>query len=379
MSAMVAALYSRAPAWVSTGTIEAAEAAVLASLVCESKPQILVETGTASGLSTAVLATAAGQHGNDWELHTVDAMEVCYFDNSRTIGQAALEMLGDLPNIHFHRSCTALDIQRILGGREADFVFVDASHASPWAAADLLGVLPNLRVGAIVALHDVLLPFKPGYAHQNGPRDLFRTWRGQKWVEPSAPNLGFLRFTDLRQALTDIAACLQADWDIPRDLDAIAGFASLLRPFEGVDYPGKDACWTHFGRCSPEVVNGNRYTRLSSYPFASASIVHPNHAGNDVRIVWRKLPTNATHLQVSACAGNPSMQNPGAVLHVHTVTDGTTKTVALPPRVVKFIDVRADRNGSIDLEVVVARASGHTAEYAGVTLSQFTLRNGFIQ
>lgn len=372
MSATITALHKSAPTWVSTGTIEAAEAVVLASLVCEGKPRILVEMGTASGLSTAVLATAARQGGDDWELHTVDAMEICYFDDSKIVGQAALEMLGELPNVHFHRSCTVLGVQKILGERKADFVFVDASHASPWAAADLLGVLPNLSVGAIVALHDVLLPFKPGYAHQNGPRDLFRTWRGQKWVEPSAPNLGLLRFTDLHQALTDIAACLQADWDIARDPDVIADFASLLCPFENLDYPGRDSCWTHFARCVPELANGNHYTRLSPYPFASTSIVHPNQTGENVRITWKRLPTNATRLQLSAYAGNLSMQNPGAVLHVRSMTGGITQTVALAPRTIKFIDVQVDNSRSIDLEMVVARAPGHTAEYAGVTLSQFT-------
>jgi len=216
VSSCVLDLYRRKPSWVTTGTIEPTEAAVLATVVSTLRPRLLVEIGTASGVSTAVLATAAEHTGGDWELHTLDAMETCYFDSTRVVGQAALELLGGQHNIFFHRSCTNLDVQRILGEREIDFVFIDASHASPWAAADLLSVLPGLRVGAVVALHDLQLPFKAGYAHQNGARDLFRTWSGQKWVEPSAPNLGLLRFTDLGQALTDIATCLQSDWDAPR-------------------------------------------------------------------------------------------------------------------------------------------------------------------
>jgi predicted O-methyltransferase YrrM len=379
VSSCVLDLYRRKPSWVTTGTIEPTEAAVLATVVSTLRPRLLVEIGTASGVSTAVLATAAEHTGGDWELHTLDAMETCYFDSTRVVGQAALELLGGQHNIFFHRSCTNLDVQRILGEREIDFVFIDASHASPWAAADLLSVLPGLRVGAVVALHDLQLPFKAGYAHQNGARDLFRTWSGQKWVEPSAPNLGLLRFTDLGQALTDIATCLQSDWDAPRTSETIAGFVTLLRPLEDVEYSGRAACQRHFALCAPEVADGNRYTNPSRYPFASTSTLHPNHGGNDLRVVWRGLPTDGAHLHLSACADNPAMQNRGALLHVLSRSGSIERTVTLRPGAIEFIDVPPDNDSSLDLEILVGRAAGQTAEYARVTLSRFTTGTGTVQ
>ena len=379
MSSCVLDIYRRKPSWVTTGTIEPAEAAVLATVVSKLRPRLLVEFGTASGVSTAVLATAAESGCGDWELHTLDAMETCYFDNTKVVGQAALELLDSQHRIFFHRSSTALDIQQTLGRKTVDFVFIDASHSSPWAAADLLSVLPGLRVGAIVALHDLQLPFKAGYSHQNGARDLFRTWSGQKWVEPSAPNLGLLRFTDLRQALTDITASLQSDWDISRTSDSIADFVTLLCPLEEVEYPGRDACRRHFALCVPEVTNSNRYTSPSRYPFASTSRLHPNHAGDDLCVVWRGLPTGGAHLHLSACADNPSLQNRGALLHVRSHVGSIDHTVALRPNSIEFVDVPSNGNSSLDLEIFVRRAAGQTAEYAGVTLGRFTAGFGAVQ
>ncbi|VTZ25016.1 hypothetical protein MPC4_170051 [Methylocella tundrae] len=370
-------IYSKVPSWVSTGTITSAEAAVLSSMVQRLRPRVLVEVGTASGVSTAVLAAAADAADQQWELHTFDIMEVCYFDETKIVGQAALDILGERPNVHFHRSSTALDIKATLGDRQVDFVFIDASHSSPWAAIDLLSILPNLREGAVIALHDVLLPFHEGYSHQNAARDIFRVWRGQKWTEASAPNLGILRFTDLKQTLTDIATLLQADWDIARNAEVIDDFVSLLSPFAEIDYPGEAQCRMFFAKCVPEVINGNQHTKPAPFPFACGSQVHPNHTGDALRVIWKGLPTSSgTHLLFSAYASNGAADNPGAVVSVRDLNRKPDEihSISVEPRTRTFIDFETGNCDYLDLEIAVTPTPGLHAYYAGIELSPFTVK-----
>jgi hypothetical protein len=65
-----------------------------------------------------------------------------------------------------------------------DFLFIDACHEHPWPALDLLSLSRFLKEGAVVALDDIELIFKdePWARLQDGPRDLYRSWRGQKWM-----------------------------------------------------------------------------------------------------------------------------------------------------------------------------------------------------
>jgi hypothetical protein len=99
-----------------------------------------------------------------------------------------------------------------------DFLFIDACHQHPWPALDLLALSRFLKEGAVVALHDIQLIFKKkSWARrQDGPRDLYRSWRGQKWIADESRNLGFLRY-DRSAMLESLPSCLSLDWNTPLD------------------------------------------------------------------------------------------------------------------------------------------------------------------
>lgn len=370
MTDILAGVYRKIPPWVSTGTITRPEAEILAALVRDYKPNLIVEIGTASGVSTAVLADSAANFCSNWELHTFDLMERCYFDDTKIVGQAAKEMLDETDNVKFYRSTTSLDIKRKIGERKVDFVFIDASHSSPWAAVDLLGVLSNLRRGAIVALHDIMLPFRNGYSNQNASRDLSRNWRGQKWVDETAPNLGMLRFYDLSQALTDIATCLQADWDADRNPEMLRNLHKELSKFSNIDYPGREECVAFLAECPGIIRNNNKYTRASQNPFASGSSIHPSD-NEEVEIFWKGIPAqNVNCIQISAFAFNSSLENPGAILEVSVSNKNQRfqKSLNLRPRVMEFVDVAIEPAETIDVSLVARTQLGKTANYSGIRI-----------
>lgn len=369
-------IYDRRPAWASTGVILREEADVLYDLIKQFKPRTIVEVGTAAGVSTAVLATALKETCSDqWELHSIDALEYCYFDKTKTVGQATTEMVGVMPNLFFHRCSTAFDLPAMIGGSPVDFAFIDASHESPWAAVDLLCLLANLREGAIVALHDLLLPFSSGYSHQNAPRDLFRAWQGQKWIFKSAPNLGIVRIADRKQAIGDIATCLQSDWDIDPDHAFLTRLLTLVDRFAAGEHTVLHAFQSRLARCTCEVQNNNEFCHVSETPFVSGSAIHPNDGGDDCTITWKGLSVgDATYLDFTANAFNASALNPGARLSVRMSDQTEWTEFALPPRAYVPVEMALRGLGPVDLEIKALNSRGNSSSYAGIALSRFTLR-----
>jgi hypothetical protein len=71
-----------------------------------------------------------------------------------------------------------------------------------------------LKESAVVALDDIELIFKnePWARLQDGPRDLYRSWRGKKWIADETPNLGFLHY-DKSIMLRSLPACLSLEWN----------------------------------------------------------------------------------------------------------------------------------------------------------------------
>lgn len=161
----ILARWRAVPRWV-TGQIAPWEAMFLEAVIRREKPSLVLEIGTASGYSTAVLcralAAAAQSAGGDpaYRVVSYDIDERFYADSSKQVGDAAREMLDDglLAHVEFRNPCIAADAARDFGEGEMPLVFIDANHRHPWPVLDLLAVTDIVRPGGVVVLHDINLP-----------------------------------------------------------------------------------------------------------------------------------------------------------------------------------------------------------------------------
>jgi predicted O-methyltransferase YrrM len=185
-------------------------------------PQHVVEIGTGSGVSTAVicraLAAVSNASADAYDVTTYDVNPRLWFDSNRQVGSAAAELLnpGLLAHIAFRNPATALDAAREHETDSISFVFLDAEHGHPWPALDLLALLDSLQPGAIVVMHDVNLPL----VHER-----FQVW-GAKWVfdeldvvrfaaEGDLPNIGAIMIpADKHRLRSELAQVIAAhDWE----------------------------------------------------------------------------------------------------------------------------------------------------------------------
>jgi predicted O-methyltransferase YrrM len=133
----------------------------LTALVSILAPRRVIEIGTLTGFSTAIIAAAIHrQHGKNSEItvETIDSHTHCSIDQTRPIGFEIPELIPDL-----------VSSVRIHTGRESDFVreiaapgafglaFIDADHRHPWPLLDVLRLAPCIKSGGWILLHDIQL------------------------------------------------------------------------------------------------------------------------------------------------------------------------------------------------------------------------------
>jgi predicted O-methyltransferase YrrM len=153
------------PEWV-TGSLSYEDARFLFQRALEKAPERVVEIGTASGFSTAVLAHAlrfaatAALIGPRFEVVSYDISPVLYYDSTREVGDAARGMLPDelLEHVVFRNPAMAINVREYHGRDSIEFLFLDAHHGHPWPTLDLLATLDQLRAGGVVVMHDINLP-----------------------------------------------------------------------------------------------------------------------------------------------------------------------------------------------------------------------------
>ena len=173
-------LYRRLPAWVSGGSLSGVGARFLATSLLSSGASTAVEIGTATGFSSALLASvldAANKSGlvdDDFGVVTIDISPQWYVDRSRATGEAAREVAPHLvDHIEFVNPYDASEVPRRFSPDSVQFLFIDANHAHPWPTLDLLLSLPALKPGAAVVLDDINLPLIHPSNHDWGAHHLF--------------------------------------------------------------------------------------------------------------------------------------------------------------------------------------------------------------
>lgn len=205
-------LYSKRPRW-AVGMISHHDARFLFGRALRSRAEVLIEVGTASGLSAAFLchaahrASIAGEIGSDFHVHSYDLNTQFYADRSKRVGDGAREMLDDalLEHITFHAPATAATVRDQHEVDSIEFAFIDAAHKHPWPALDLLAMLVCLRPAAEVLLHDINLPRVTPEVPTFGAKWLFDELDVEKEADRGGPipNIGAIRIPDDKAGLRE--------------------------------------------------------------------------------------------------------------------------------------------------------------------------------
>jgi len=143
------------------GGVGARDFFFLTALIGILAPRRVIEIGTLTGFSTAIIAAAIHrQHGKSSKItvDTIDSHTHCIIDTTRPIGFEIPELIPDL-----------VSSVRIHTGRQSDFVreiaapggfglaFIDADHRHPWPLLDMLRLAPYIENGGWIILHDIQL------------------------------------------------------------------------------------------------------------------------------------------------------------------------------------------------------------------------------
>jgi predicted O-methyltransferase YrrM len=124
-------------------------------------PQRVIEIGTLTGLSAAIIAAALRrQHGKEsasW-VDTIDVRPNCAIDETRPTGFEISESFPEFVSmIRLHTPHDSAVVSKLAKWDELDVAFVDGDHRHPLPLLDLLRLAPYVRSGGWIILHDIQL------------------------------------------------------------------------------------------------------------------------------------------------------------------------------------------------------------------------------
>ena len=133
----------------------------LTCLVSILAPRRVIEIGTLTGFSTAIIAAAVYHRHGDRSTITVDTVDShthCSIDTSRRIGFEIPELVPDLVStVRVHTGRESDIVGEIASPGELGLAFIDADHRHPWPLLDVLRLAPYLQPNAWIGLHDIQL------------------------------------------------------------------------------------------------------------------------------------------------------------------------------------------------------------------------------
>src|SRR4051794_8997946 len=116
----------------------------LTCLVSILAPRRVVEIGTLTGFSTAIIAAAVHhQHGPQTGItvETIDSQTYCSIDRSRPIGFEIPGLIPDLVStVRVHTGRESDVLSEIAEPGEFGLAFIDADHRHPWPLLDVLRI-----------------------------------------------------------------------------------------------------------------------------------------------------------------------------------------------------------------------------------------------
>lgn len=200
----------------------------ISGLVQYYQPEQVLELGISAGGGTIVLLNALKDSGGT--LYSIDSSENFYRDTRLPVGYCALERYSDLLDKSWHifsgrdPACVMEEIDK-----KFDFCVIDTCHYHPVEVLNFISILPWLKDGAVVVMHDTSafeLCSKESFLRMLAPRLLLSTVCAEKYIPAlptgnmTASNIAAWQISsDTRKYCQNLFDILYLPWemDVPED------------------------------------------------------------------------------------------------------------------------------------------------------------------
>ena len=233
------------------------ESAFLCGTLKTFRPKKILEVGIAAGGSTAIILQALEDIGEPYEMHSLDLRKNHEVYTDQEIGFLAKfakekNLINPKGLRGTHEFYTGKYLPQVIDeiGNEIDFVILDTVHFLPGEAFDFLAMLPYLKAGAVVVLHDVALN---QYKHQSCWRDacatgaLLSAVTAEKFLDfvpedaagnirSSYPNIAAFRINEQTAAnIENVFLLLTQNWHYAPTNEEIKIYREFYKKYYGAD------------------------------------------------------------------------------------------------------------------------------------------------
>jgi predicted O-methyltransferase YrrM len=215
----------------SGGTIDSSDYLFLTAFTSLLAPFRVVEIGTLTGFSAAIIAAALHRrHGSAGltRVDTIDTRRQCLIDETQLTGFELEELIPEIAaSVSVHAPYDSRIAAQLARRDELDLAFIDADHQHPRPLLDLIRLAPYLRGDSWVILHDIQL-----YTRSEAVPEEARL----KWGAPAGAEWLFARWPFRKIRGGNIGAV-----QLPEDKSQIVSFALsfLETPSEVAGESGK--------------------------------------------------------------------------------------------------------------------------------------------
>jgi Methyltransferase domain len=198
------------------GSLGLADCLFLAAFASIIRPRRIVEIGTGSGFSSALLASVMHLQRPHLRAPCLDTFDIhtTYFGDAKLpVGFEIPKLISEFAElVRVHAPGESTLIGKLVEKDELELAFIDGNHQHPCVLLDLLRIAPYVRSDSWILLHDIRLgtmveesrnagaplPFEAVF----GAEWLFNDW---PWSKIDGGNIGAIQLPEQKKALRGFA------------------------------------------------------------------------------------------------------------------------------------------------------------------------------
>ncbi len=220
--------------------------AFLCGAIKEKKPKKILEVGVSAGGTTAVILECLKELGNECEMYSVDWLDFYYLEPEKQVGFFARNNMEKICGKTCHRFLSGNSIPFFIEeiGAEIDCLILDTCHRLPGELMDFIAVLPFLKNGCMVILHDVgenMLNLNEGHEEDIATKLLFTSVSGKKYYMPeNDPNLNEYMISNIAAFVVDETTgenidnsvmALSSTWQMALSVTEVKKYREIVRKY----------------------------------------------------------------------------------------------------------------------------------------------------